>query len=113
MIRIFNVSDSTFLHTFITTYRSFTTPHQLFQKLKERYAVPDPKRASAVQFRVLVALKYWMSTQIHDFDDALVSNIKKFLDNEKTTIAEQVKKELDEKVIIGTGSADEKSHSMM
>jgi hypothetical protein len=29
------------LHTFITTYQSFTTPHKLFEKLLQRYHVPE------------------------------------------------------------------------
>jgi hypothetical protein len=45
------------LHTFITTYQSFTTPHKLFEKLLQRYHVPEgrveEKMKEAIRLRYL------------------------------------------------------------
>ena len=86
--------DRNFLKTFITTYRSFTTPHQLFAKLLERYHIPDDlkyedsSRANKTQLRVAVVIKYWLDTQFYDFDDNLILRIEQFcetLSNDKLT----------------------------
>jgi len=75
--------NQTFLKTFITTYRSFTTPWKLFQKLLERYDIPvdrftDLKRASQIRLRVSVVVKYWVDTQFHDFDEDLIHHLEQF-----------------------------------
>jgi hypothetical protein len=48
-------TDSNFLHTFITTYQSFTTPHKLFEKLLQRYHIPEgrveDKNKEAIRLR--------------------------------------------------------------
>jgi len=86
--------DNTFLQTFITTYQSFSTPTTLFEKLKERYAVPNSfielqkpsdndarkKKIFAVQLRVIIALKYWLETQFIDFDTDLISQLYLFIE---------------------------------
>lgn len=73
-----------FLHTFISTYRSFTTPWELFQKLKERFFIPETiekEKIRAIQLRVAVVLKYWLQNQISDFDKNLLSEVVNFVDN--------------------------------
>jgi hypothetical protein len=45
-------TDNTYMGTFIMTYNSFCTPIILFEKLKERHAVPDyipEKKAMAIR----------------------------------------------------------------
>src|SRR4051794_7461859 len=71
---------------FITTYRSFTTPHKLFQKLVQRYLVPTSgnralpqARAAAIQGRVCVVLKYWLEKQYVDFDMQLSQQLVAFV----------------------------------
>lgn len=74
--------DSTYMKTVIYTYRSFTTPEVLFNKLFRRFQVPpeiSEKDANAIQLRVCVVLKYWLQNQFHDFDDYLVDQVKRFI----------------------------------
>lgn len=61
--------DPSFMKNFFLTYRSFTTPDELFYKLMERYNVPDEfsSEKAQIQMRVCVALKYWLSVNIRDF----------------------------------------------
>lgn len=75
--------DNTFLKTFITTYRSFTTPWVLLSKLIERFNVPkdkepDEKNVMAIQLRVAVVIKHWVVTQFYDFDEDLVTRLLHF-----------------------------------
>ena len=85
--------DNTFLKTFITTYRSFTTPWQLLSKLLERYDVPssvEEKRSFAIKLRVAVVVKYWVDNQFYDFDDDLIQKLFQFcetLQNDGQTVA--------------------------
>lgn len=52
--------DNKLLKTFITTYRSFAAPYKLFQKLIERYNVPQGRAVDAkkIQTKVTIILKY-------------------------------------------------------
>ena len=75
--------NQTYLKTFITTYRSFTTPWKLLSKLMERYNVPsqvnyDPRRTYQIQLRVAVVLKYWVESQFYDFDEDLLQSLESF-----------------------------------
>eukprot|EP01094_Clydonella_sp_ATCC50884_P020725 TRINITY_DN4364_c0_g1_i1.p1 TRINITY_DN4364_c0_g1~~TRINITY_DN4364_c0_g1_i1.p1 ORF type:complete len:880 (-),score=376.47 TRINITY_DN4364_c0_g1_i1:260-2899(-) len=77
--------DTNFISTFITTYRSFTTPSELFAKLLERFEVPEqklanPSRSTAIQWRVAVVIKHWVETQFYDFDDDLIKELFRFVD---------------------------------
>jgi hypothetical protein len=77
--------DNNFISTFITTYRSFTTPRKLFTKLLERFEAPevalsDNSRATAIQWRVAVVIKHWVETQFYDFDDDLIKELFRFVE---------------------------------
>jgi len=76
--------DSSFQKSFITTYRSFTTPEKLWSKLLERYRIPDSykKDKTQIQLRVAIILKYWIETQIRDFDDMLIRDVRAFIEGE-------------------------------
>jgi hypothetical protein len=74
--------DHAYVSAFIATYRSFTTPDMLLQKLLERFDPPKDmcsvSEAATLQFRVAVVLKYWVEHQIDDFDDALIKKLCTF-----------------------------------
>ncbi|PRP81071.1 Ras guanine nucleotide exchange factor [Planoprotostelium fungivorum] len=69
--------------TFIRTYRSFATPSELLDMLKQRYTEFDPemdeKRMRAIQLRVAVVLKYWIENSLNDFDTHLMGVLEDFL----------------------------------
>merc|ERR1719422_288770 len=99
-----------FMKTFLTTYRSFSTPVELLDLLIERFHIPDPELAAGgeeeitdksckmryaqdlkrfrkeysqpVQFRVLNVLKHWVDQHFYDFseDTDLLHALTTFLD---------------------------------
>ncbi|EGC29734.1 hypothetical protein DICPUDRAFT_58639 [Dictyostelium purpureum] len=76
--------DVKFLKTFITTYQSFASPGILFNKLVERFYVPEwystnPQKISTIQQRVIVVLKYWIENQSSDFDQDVIDQIYFFI----------------------------------
>ncbi|ELR16435.1 nucleotide exchange factor RasGEF, putative, partial [Acanthamoeba castellanii str. Neff] len=100
--------DSNFLHTFITTYQSFTTPHKLFEKLLQRYHVPEgrveEKMKEAIRLRVSVVLKYWVATQFSDLDEDMIAKVYNFVDNTLKNdgyeeLAAMLKKEITTKLL--------------
>jgi len=98
--------DTKFLHTFITTYQSFTTPYKLFEKLLERYNVPnnvDEKVKNAIRLRVSVVLKYWVGKQFTDLDEDMIAKVYDFVDNTLKNdgyddLAAMLKKEITSKI---------------
>ena len=68
--------------TFISTYRSFTDPHTLFDMLMDRFVVPDglfsPQRTKTLQLRVAVVVSNWVSTNFQDFDHILLDRLHEF-----------------------------------
>lgn len=79
--------DNDFIHTFIITYESFTTPEVLFGKLMERYDVPKKQRCKPsedkkqVQLRVCIALKYWIEHEASKLEESVLSDLTDFIDN--------------------------------
>ena len=79
-----------FLKTFLLTYRSFTTPEILLEKLMQRYAVPIPEGVNMPDFlknvqqpirlRVCNVIKQWVERYFFDFNDSLISKLNSFLD---------------------------------
>ena len=101
----FFLKDNKFLKTFITTYQSFTEPWTLFEKLKQRYNVPEnsENNPALIQLRVSIVLKYWVENQLDDFDEDLVIQLKEFIqrlsNQEKLrTVAETLKNYLQEQI---------------
>ena len=87
--------DITFQKTFVTTYRSFTTPETFFRKLRQRFNMDIPHLPPSVspseyrklfilpvQLRVINVLRQWIDTSIFDINDALVARIRTFIATE-------------------------------
>jgi len=87
--------DSSFLDTFLLTYLSFTTADALFEKLKERFRVPDSaeSKKGIFQLRVSVFLAHWIKKH---FQSLLVSNI---------TLLKNVWSFMDQEMIAEKGNA--------
>jgi len=81
-----------FMRCFLMTYRSFTTPTVLMQKLKERYQVPIahdmPSRerdafkdgvVKPIQLRVCSVLKHWIDEHQVDFTESLYLDVMAFV----------------------------------
>jgi len=86
--------DNAYLYAFLLTYRSFTTPHELMDRLISRYNLPPPnsKTISKIEFakwqeevlqqvrlRVTQVIKFWIENHYHDFenDTELLEKVKK------------------------------------
>lgn len=81
---------------FLLTYRSFTTPMELLDKLVARYNIEPPecvpgevltafeKKKKIVQLRVGNVVKMWIDKHFHDFehDPNLVARITNFVDTQ-------------------------------
>ncbi|XP_063427477.1 son of sevenless homolog 2-like [Mytilus trossulus] len=105
-------AEPKFVRTFLTTYRSFCSPHELLDLLVERFTIPEShinqteskdnedvkiqsrndmlKRfrkeyVKPVQFRVVNVLRHWVDHHYYDFerDITLIHKLKEFLDNVK------------------------------
>mmetsp|Transcript_34688 Transcript_34688/g.87212 ORF Transcript_34688/g.87212 Transcript_34688/m.87212 type:complete len:1018 (-) Transcript_34688:186-3239(-) len=79
---------------FLLTYRSFTTPSQLFDLLQSRWNIPEPssnldewvqKTQTPIRLRVFNVFKTWVQTYFRDFaaDDTLYNRLIDFV---KTTM---------------------------
>lgn len=93
--------DMKFVHTFITTYQSFTTPEHLLGKLIQRYNVPVPQNKDSnelaqwakvstilphcqgtrlpIQVRVYNVLRIWVDKRFPDFNPGLLFLLNVFI----------------------------------
>ncbi|KAJ3425249.1 ras guanine nucleotide exchange factor i-related [Anaeramoeba flamelloides] len=83
-------SDTDYLHTFLMSYQSFTTPRDFLDKLIERYHVPKrqdqkfveyQKTKKTIQISIGRVLKKWIETYFSDFNHRLISEMSNFIDN--------------------------------
>eukprot|EP01105_Mastigella_eilhardi_P017713 TRINITY_DN4084_c0_g1_i5.p1 TRINITY_DN4084_c0_g1~~TRINITY_DN4084_c0_g1_i5.p1 ORF type:complete len:1322 (+),score=230.17 TRINITY_DN4084_c0_g1_i5:3-3968(+) len=109
-------TDITLQKTFITTYRSFTTPELLFEKLLQRYHHRIPKLPPCVspeeyrkhtvvpvQLRTINVMKHWLETSFFDFSDELVEKVQAFISKElardgHTSLGKQLKKVIEDQL---------------
>jgi hypothetical protein len=116
--------DNAYLYAFLLTYRSFTTPHGLMDKLMFRYNIPPPayilektdkqemmlefgkwqsEYLNQVRMRITQVLKYWLEKHHYDFtaDDRLVEKVQNIcITMEKTqgtAYAQQIQRMLKKK----------------
>eukprot|EP01080_Neovahlkampfia_damariscottae_P008523 gene8523-347_t len=106
--------NNEFQYAFLLTYRSFTTPQELMDKLIVRFFTPPPDEVSIENFgdwqkvhlqktRLLVAklIKSWMENHFYDFDDdkELVAKLAKFINMMKQTKGDYFAKSLQQTLI--------------
>eukprot|EP00002_Diphylleia_rotans_P026747 TRINITY_DN534_c1_g3_i2.p1 TRINITY_DN534_c1_g3~~TRINITY_DN534_c1_g3_i2.p1 ORF type:complete len:1016 (-),score=233.74 TRINITY_DN534_c1_g3_i2:791-3838(-) len=90
-------SNVTYMKTFITTYRSFTTPEMLLRKIRQRYNIPRSKLPSSIspdefrqnyiqpiQLRVYNVLKFWIERSFSDFNEQFLADLTEFIETLKT-----------------------------
>ncbi|KAL1916088.1 uncharacterized protein VTP21DRAFT_6092 [Calcarisporiella thermophila] len=78
-----DVHDANFMATFLLTYRSFTTTHELFEMLKARFLMSPPdglspgelavwneRKLTPVRLRVFNVIKNWLENYYQDEEDA-------------------------------------------
>eukprot|EP00004_Rigifila_ramosa_P008455 TRINITY_DN1969_c0_g1_i9.p1 TRINITY_DN1969_c0_g1~~TRINITY_DN1969_c0_g1_i9.p1 ORF type:complete len:1509 (-),score=360.80 TRINITY_DN1969_c0_g1_i9:71-4597(-) len=90
VIHLTSFSDLQFTKAFITTYRSFTTPTVLLQKLFQRWDMPEPKDpaqrvdwkkrlAQPIKLRVCNVLLLWIEKYYNDFEPEHLKLIQDFV----------------------------------
>ncbi|KAJ3443426.1 ras guanine nucleotide exchange factor i-related [Anaeramoeba flamelloides] len=85
-------SNTSFMHTFLMTYQSFTTPGKLLRKLFRRYDVPRGKlsekkyqeKKKIIQFKVCNVLRFWILNYFSDFNERHIDELQNFLLNIET-----------------------------
>lgn len=87
--------DHSYMAAFIATYRSFTTPQVLLERLLQRFEVPSSplltaQETTAVQQRVPVVLKYWVEVQPDDFDDTALTKLTDFAKSKVAPVQPEV-----------------------
>eukprot|EP01125_Pyxidicula_operculata_P003703 TRINITY_DN1494_c2_g1_i3.p1 TRINITY_DN1494_c2_g1~~TRINITY_DN1494_c2_g1_i3.p1 ORF type:complete len:1149 (-),score=288.00 TRINITY_DN1494_c2_g1_i3:222-3668(-) len=86
-------TERIFLNAFLNGYPSFSSPQELFHKLKDRYNVPKNTLSEGddnfLRLRVSNVLLHWIKRDFHYLDLDLVHDIKQFCS--KTTIKDSVK----------------------
>jgi len=85
--------DPRMIDPFLMTFRTFTSPSTLLEKLTQRFNVPQPEDddmdssviTSSIQLHVIDVLKKWIDKYPEDFDEPLRVRVKHFLDYISTT----------------------------
>eukprot|EP00297_Palpitomonas_bilix_P023714 CAMPEP_0113894482 /NCGR_PEP_ID=MMETSP0780_2-20120614/16752_1 /TAXON_ID=652834 /ORGANISM="Palpitomonas bilix" /LENGTH=629 /DNA_ID=CAMNT_0000885047 /DNA_START=31 /DNA_END=1920 /DNA_ORIENTATION=- /assembly_acc=CAM_ASM_000599 len=79
-----------YLKTFLLTYRSFSTPAELFHKLKERFDQPsfgkagqdeeeEREKKNQLQVRVCSVLSKWVDNNPEDFSEEMMNTVLQFV----------------------------------
>lgn len=83
------LANLNFTPAFLMTYKSFTTPKKLFEKLKQRWAVPQraaeeqlglsyEQYATPIRLRWIAFLKKWLTDYPEDIDRSLLADMRRF-----------------------------------
>eukprot|EP01102_Stenamoeba_stenopodia_P015686 TRINITY_DN5370_c0_g3_i2.p1 TRINITY_DN5370_c0_g3~~TRINITY_DN5370_c0_g3_i2.p1 ORF type:complete len:662 (-),score=102.47 TRINITY_DN5370_c0_g3_i2:1464-3314(-) len=84
--------DLSYVSTFFYTYRSFTSPEQLLQKLSQRYFDIPPTFSSSlrmlIQMRVCTALKHWVDIEYDDLTTSMINKICSFIESISITCSD-------------------------
>jgi len=74
--------DMKLIEVFFLTYRSFTKPYILMDKLIQRFGMVDKNTDSGIKvtLRVSNAIKMWVDRYFHDFDNTLICRLLQFLE---------------------------------
>lgn len=74
------------IKTLITTYQSFTTTHDLLNKLMERYEVPEEHAdiRLPIQLRVCNIMRFWVTHYVDDFDTRDIKTLSDFVETKLT-----------------------------
>jgi len=99
--------DPKFREIFFLTYRSFTKPFVLMEKLIQRFNTShreNSQEGNKVTLRVINAIKLWVDKHFYDFDNPLVCRLVQFLEDTAeiptfTTFCKNLKKILSGKLI--------------
>jgi len=84
--------DRATLDVTLSTYQAWTTPDKLFDKLLQRYNIPQlvidahpeeerGKFVNFIQLQVYLLLKNWIETRSIDFSDRLLGRLRDFVEN--------------------------------
>eukprot|EP01130_Rhizamoeba_saxonica_P017062 TRINITY_DN8102_c0_g1_i2.p1 TRINITY_DN8102_c0_g1~~TRINITY_DN8102_c0_g1_i2.p1 ORF type:complete len:660 (-),score=109.47 TRINITY_DN8102_c0_g1_i2:325-2304(-) len=80
-------NDVNFADFIITTYQSFSTPNEIFDKLNEFFIQKDTNidcKGRDIQVNVIKFIKFWMGKQKIDFDMLIIEKLKEFVLRIKT-----------------------------
>lgn len=101
-----SVYDNNYLYAFLLTYRSFTTPEVLLDKLMERFNIAPPEGAEfftfketmldPIRLRVCQVIRYWIEKHFYDFenDKERISKLEAFIDVIEKSRMESTAKQL-------------------
>lgn len=81
--------DHTYVDSFLMTYKTFTTPHMLLEKLLQRYTVPvehEPDVRSTIQLYTVNVLKKWLQLYRADFDKDMLDRLAELCQYTATTM---------------------------
>lgn len=105
-----NTSDTSFLTTFLLTYRAFTTPREFILKLFDRYGnIMQSKEgesadSSIIRIRVRNILKVWINKHFYDLENDqqttrfLLSTMEQYSKEDESGFFEKMREKIHQKI---------------